>query len=73
MNISPAPPSALISVDEVKRRLTAVDPTYGKDFSDQDWRKITLRIDQLAKLLWRMAQRPELPTNDGSGPSAKSK
>ena len=51
----------LITPEEVRRRLTARDPSYGADFTPADWSRIAERLCALARLLWRISCR-ELET-----------
>ncbi len=57
----PSPlPRTLLTPQEVRRRLTAKNPAYGRDFSEADWSQIAARLPALARLLWRISCREKV-------------
>lgn len=46
-----------MTVSQVKAGLTKYNSAYGKDFSDEEWRRITYRLCALARLIWRITNR----------------
>lgn len=51
-------PERLLSGEEAKVILTAKHPDYGKDFTEKEWSQIAERLSALARLFWRLANRP---------------
>ena len=52
--------ASLLKADQFKVMLTQSDPDYGKDFTDQEWANIALRLEHLTRLIVRTYRRKAL-------------
>jgi hypothetical protein len=60
----------LLSPEEVREAFRKTEPEYGGGYDEADWRRITERLEALARLLWRFSCRT---TSDTDGSSELSR